>query len=97
MDDMGGYRGDCGGDCASSARSPFPTCSFQNTLIAGPPCDARRQISNVSHFRGDRVAYPGLKDVTFFNVVLALVTGFQTALLGAFVGAILSRKRTAKA
>jgi len=46
-------------------------------------------------FPGDRIAYPGLKDVTFFNTVFVLVTGLQAGLLGALATFIWGKKGTA--
>ena len=43
-------------------------------------------------FRGDRTMYAMVSASTFFDVVLILVTGLQTAFLGACIGLILNRK-----
>jgi hypothetical protein len=54
-------------------------------------------LTTSAAFHGDRISYPGLRDVTLFNVVLILVTGMQTGLLGACTGLILSLRSVTKA
>ncbi len=43
-------------------------------------------------FPGDRIVYPGMTAATFFDIVLILVMGLQTALLGMCISLILNDK-----
>lgn len=43
-------------------------------------------------FPGERIAYPGLSEATFFNTVFVLVTGLQAGLLGAVARLISAAK-----
>ena len=93
---MGDPGGDSSGDCAHFSVSALANAVFK--ILASVDRLAMLAASSATSavFRGDRIADPGLKDATFFNIAVVLVTGFQTALLGAFIGAILSRKHTPK-